>query len=482
MEIRYTSGSLLMRRLAGSVRARALHMAFVVMLVSLVGVTARAELRLDGRWKQTPLREDFTVQQWLDTRCGPPPSSTITGGGEVIDVRMEGDDLAFVGAGRVFRTNQCYDPMPTLTRETHSRDASGKTWRTRCTTAPADPRKAILNSLVVVTTETHIDLVETGRYEITVENGRCMADVKRTRSFDLVRNDAEPAPSTPINAEKTPTAKVSEPPKPAVCEAPGAPQKLEVRPSKKLLRPGESFKFRPLVLDARGCATHTPTTWKLALGAEGHGIKVDPIGNVTIANDAPEGTVEIIVSAAGTGGKNARVLVEVASAARYDELLARSGLNAAGENDEASTVTIATQSIGAGEGRVEDRARERRVVFLAIIGFFFVVLGALAVTLRRRTARANALLSHAEARHAARVQEVLDRRRQREAEHDAQMKAHEESVAVARAFANEPRVAHEASVRGVTPSRGKICPTCGGRFEGAADFCGKDGTQLVPLN
>ena len=32
------------------------------------------------------------------------------------------------------------------------------------------------------------------------------------------------------------------------------------------------------------------------------------------------------------------------------------------------------------------------------------------------------------------------------------------------------------------PSRGKICPTCGERFEGGADYCGKDGTQLVLLN
>jgi len=33
-----------------------------------------------------------------------------------------------------------------------------------------------------------------------------------------------------------------------------------------------------------------------------------------------------------------------------------------------------------------------------------------------------------------------------------------------------------------TPGRGKICPTCGERFDGAADYCGKDGTQLVLLN
>jgi predicted amidophosphoribosyltransferase len=30
--------------------------------------------------------------------------------------------------------------------------------------------------------------------------------------------------------------------------------------------------------------------------------------------------------------------------------------------------------------------------------------------------------------------------------------------------------------------RGKICPSCGGRFEGGSTFCAKDGTQLVLLN
>ena len=30
--------------------------------------------------------------------------------------------------------------------------------------------------------------------------------------------------------------------------------------------------------------------------------------------------------------------------------------------------------------------------------------------------------------------------------------------------------------------RGKICPSCGGRYGGEATFCGKDGTALVLVN
>ena len=75
------------------------------------------------------------------------------------------------------------------------RGSDGKTWRTRCVTPPSDPRKTVLNSLVVLTTPTHIDLVETGRYEITLENGRCMADVKRTRTFDRATDDKRATPT-----------------------------------------------------------------------------------------------------------------------------------------------------------------------------------------------------------------------------------------------------------------------------------------------
>lgn len=468
-----------------------------VALVFCVGErSARADLKLDGRWKQSPLREDFTVQQWLDAGCGPHPQSTTTGGGEIISIRLEGDELAFVGGGRVYRTNACYDPMPTLSRESHSRDASGKTWRTRCTTAPADPRKTVLNTLVVATTDTHIDLIETGRYEITLENGRCMADVKRTRSFDLVEGDNNTTPTATATTPPTPTPTRDPEPKPNACASPGEPNKLEVRPSKKLLRTGEAFKFRALVLDAKGCDTRTATTWKLAPEAEGKGVTVDGAGNVTVTKEAPEGAVEIVATAAG---KDARVTVEVTSPARYDELLARSGLNSAGENDEASTATIASQSLGAGEGRVEDRARERRLIFLAIVGGVLVILAISAILLFRRSKRAQALLEQADERHEARVQQVLDRRRRREEEHAAQLRAHEESVRAAKnaealeaAEGAAPQPGARPATAGKTllmqqspmmPTRSPsemVCASCGRESPPGTTYCPHDGSALVP--
>jgi Na+-transporting methylmalonyl-CoA/oxaloacetate decarboxylase gamma subunit len=455
----------------------------------LVAAPARADLQLDGRWQQGPLREDFTVQQWLPNGCGPTPQTGSTGGGEIVAIRLEGDELAFVGGGRVYRSNQCYDQMPTLVRETHSRDANGKTWRTRCTTPPNDPRKAILNTLVVAQTDTHIDVIETGRYEIVLETGRCVADVKRTRTYNLVAADKPAASAAPAPAPAPEPAPKPEP-KAGVCDSPGDPTRLEVRPSKKLLRTGDTFQFRGLVLDDKGCATRTPTTWKIQ-GAPA-GVTVDNKGLVTIGSAVPEGSLEIVVAAAG---KETRVSVEVTSPAHYDDLLASSGLNPSGENDAAAVVTIASSSIGAGEGRVEDRSKTRRWVFLGVIGAVLVVLGILAAVLRGRSRRAAALVREATERHEAEVAEVLERRRVREEQHAIQKRAHEESVAAAAAARARPKVQlaspelGSGGPAGASPAppgtpqkRGKICPTCGDRFDGAADFCGKDGTQLVLLN
>ncbi|HSO34305.1 MAG TPA: hypothetical protein VLT33_17335 [Labilithrix sp.] len=456
---------------------------------------ARADLQLDGRWRQGALREEFTVQQWLPNGCGPTPTSGTSGGGEIVAIRLEGDELAFVGGGRVYRSNQCYDQMPTLQRETHSRDANGKTWRTRCTTPPNDPRKAILNTLVIAQNDTHIDLVETGRYEIVVADGRCVADVKRTRTYDIVPDDK---PAATASAAPPPTAepKPAPEPKPAACESPGDPARLEVRPSKKLIRPGETFQFRASVVDAKGCPTRTATTWKLANGAPA-GVTVDANGKVTVGKDVPEGTFEISASAAE---KETKVGVEVTSAAHYDDLLASSGLNASGENDGASVVNIASTSIGAGEGRVEDRSKQRRWMFIGIVGGVLVLLGIVAAVLRARSRRAAALEDEVKARHESEVAEVLERRRAQQEQHALQKRAHEESVAAAaaararakadalahaakiNAAAQTPQAAPEGGPPSTSPKRGKICPTCGDRFEGGADFCGKDGTQLVLLN
>ena len=155
--------------------------------------TARAEGSLEGKWRQGPLREDFTVQQWL-SGCGPAPASGSTGGGETVEIRAEGDELAFLGGGRVFRTNQCYDQLPNLTRDAHSRAASGRSWSTRCVTPANDPRKALLQTRVDAVGDNQIEMRETGRYEVVLAEGRCLADISRSRTYTRIENAENPNP------------------------------------------------------------------------------------------------------------------------------------------------------------------------------------------------------------------------------------------------------------------------------------------------
>jgi hypothetical protein len=505
--------------------------------VLFVAAFARAQgaAQWDGQWKQSGLKEDFVVQQWLPG-CGPAPSSHTSGGGETITITQEGDELSFVGGGRVFKSNQCYDDMPTLARESHSRDPSGKIWRTHCSTPAGDPRRATMNTLVQVTSDSHIDLTETGRYEITLTDGKCTADIKRARGFDLVKSTA-PVASATATATATATAPVK------VCTHVGDPARLEVRPSKKLMKVGDTFTFGAAVLDASGCATGTKTTWAVESGA---GVTVDGSGLVTVAPDAAEGTATIVATAAG---KSAKVTVEVSSAAHYADLLASSGLNSAGESDAVSTAVIASSSLGAKDAKSDDSKRTfRRNLFIALVGGLTLILAIVALIGFRRSKKAVALAREAEERHQERMDEYEQRQKKRAEDHAAQQRAHDESVKRAEAVKKRgassqmecpscrreypagsqfcphdgsklqgqsgasaplgnicpvckrgydaqtkicpadgeelvPQAAFRATAQtGAVKPRGKICPTCGGRFEGEAAFCGKDGTALVLLN
>lgn len=511
---------------------------FVLAALAVLLSRTAAAGDLDGKWKQGPLREEFTVQRWVESACGPPPVTTATGGGETITIGTEGDELSLIGGGRVFKSSQCYDALPTLVRDMHSRDPSGKVWRTHCSTPPNDPRRATMNTLLQVTGDHHIELVETGRYEIAQGQGAsCIADVKRTRAFD--RAGAAPAPTA--TAVPGPTA-----PRPS-CTSPGEPARLEVRPSRKLLRTGESFVFTALVLDANGCATSTATAWKAP--SDGKGLTVDDHGRVVVDAEAPEGAVEIEVTAAG---KTARVTVDVSSPSHYDTLLQNSGLNPSGETDTASVVVIAEGTIGGVDVRAEGDARKRRTIFLIVVGVLTLLVGAMGVFGWRRSRRAAELHKRAQERHEARVREHEDAQAARRAQHDEQQRAHEESKqkraqAAANAAAGASRVGtvcpscrrefppdgsycphdgnrlvplnvgavpklgvvcptcnrgfdagvrtcpadgtelvpyamHASVPKPAAPKLRKICPTCGAHFEGAAGFCGKDGTVLVPLN
>lgn len=440
---------------------------------------ARADAALDGKWRQSALREDFTVQRWQEG-CGPPPQSSSSGGGESITVKTEGDVLAFIGGGRVYRSNQCYDLLPGLARESYSHAAGSRQWRTRCTTPPSDPRKTVMQTLVAATSDTHIAVTETGRYEIAHEGGLCVADVRRSRSYDLVAPDAPAASaSVPAPAPAPAPTPPPDPPPPAACAQPGPAARLEVRPSKKLLRAGESFPFRAKVVDEAGCPLLATVKWA-ARTPKNPSISIDAQGRVTVAEGATEGSYELEASAEG---KTTRVTVEISTAANYDALLAKQGLNAAGEAETAS-VSLPSESIGSSEVAAEDGRRARRATFVSLVGVAVLGLGVAYLVLRRRQKRVGALETDRLAQHEDLVREIQARQEAKDSAYRENLVAHEESVQRAeQAKAKQAAKAREAAAQvpaQPTPAELElVCPTCQRTLRNTT-FCPHDGSKLVP--
>lgn len=547
--------------------------------------TARADAPpLDGPWNMTPLSETYTVQQWAPACGAAPVSGTVLPGG-VATVQASGPELVIAAGRRTLRTDGCIDPLPTLAPDSHTSD--GTSWRTRCATPSNDPRRAVVNAAYFMSSDGTLSLAETGRYEFTINGARCIADVKRAGSLKRIvaaapvasATVAAPAPTVAAAPPSLPTSTTRGAANPYnPCSSPGDPARLEVRPSRKLLRLGDTFSLRAVVLDANGCYTNIPIQWSIASlrfqDGQTHGGQptVDATGKVNVPTaDFSDATFEVVATAAG---RSAKASVQATSPANYETLLAQSGLGPNGETDAPAVAILATGSIGATDSRSEDGASHRRAMFVGVIVGLTTMLGVVAFIGVRRARKGKLVAQAAEERHADRLREYEDQKREREANHAAQMKAHLDSVkkaqeaaaamaaartapsgpvfcpscrrefpaattycpfdsnrlvavagnenvmmgpaggicptcrrgfnpgvkvcphdgdelvpaSVASASKSKPALAGTMvmgaapAAPGAAPPRGKICPTCGGRFDGVAAFCGKDGTQLVLLN
>jgi len=429
---------------------------------------------LSGSWTASPLSESWSVSSWGDD-CGSKPTPKGAGGGAV-QIREQGGELSIVGAGRAFSTAECWEQMPGLARTSHSQSGGGRFWRTRCST----PANHSLQAIVVTTisaTDNAISLNETGQYQVVVKDSVCKTSVTRSRSFSLVRRDGETPPAASASASASASAVASAPPAPpkpepkpaARCaQNPGEPARLEVHPSRKLLRAGERFSFRGLVLDAEGCPTGARPTWSVAPGPLADKVALDPSGGVTVADDAPEGSVELVAAALG---KSVRVTLEVAKPANYDALLAARGLDAAGEQDEGAFAVIATGTVGGRMVAAEDAARERKTTFVAIVAGVAALLGFAGLVLVRRGTRKDAPAESAESAEDAPPSGMT-------------APAAVATAAVATAAPERAGAPHDGEKKAERRARdrGKICPTCGERYDGEAKYCGKDATELVLLN
>jgi hypothetical protein len=227
------------------------------------------------------------------------------------------------------------------------------------------------------------------------------------------------------------------------------------------MRAGEEFTFRAIVSDAAGCLLGARPTWAFeAAGREN--AELSQTGMLHVPADAKEGEFRLT---AAVGGRSALVTVEVASTNRYDALLRSGAFNAAGEVDEAASVAIASQSIGAASAVAEDRATSRKQIFVWLVGTLAVLLGLVAAILVGRS------------RAAAKRQATEDaaRRARRQASPPLQGAEGPEGPKEVTAVAPGP---------GPLPFKppGTICPVCGSEFGPESKFCGRDGATLLPVN
>jgi hypothetical protein len=520
---------------------------------ALICALARASSAADrptlaGVWNAGPLTERWNIGQW-GKPCGPQPTAHEQPGGQVT-LREEAGELLMSGLGRNFRTNECWEQLPGVTRATHS--AADHAWRTQCKSAPNDPRQTTLVTTVTAT-DTTITLDETGEYQFRIEGQNCTASTRRQRAFALFQRQGQAPPSVatapPAGVQPEPTAGgipttrgepvgLPQTPRPAPtgrCSSPGEPTRLEVRPVRKWLAPGQRFSFRAVAVDAEGCPVEARINWTIA--TPNAKVTLLPGGTVAIADDAPDGTVELGVSFAG---RSVPVFIEVATPARYEALLSTGTINDAGEDEEAAATIVASGSLGANPAVAQDGARSRKTTFVVIVSALAICLAGLGfVLLRRGLLRSSKAVIVADddlgpdepvGAGPAPQGVVVSQGRpvpgrpvvcpscRTEFPPGSTFCPHDGNRLVGAPLAPVPGPS-PAAAGGVCPTcgrgydpgvktcpthgddlvpaavyrataqrppasteRGKICPSCGGRYGGQAAFCGKDGTALVLVN
>ncbi len=313
----------------------------------------------------------WQIGDWGEA-CGPKPS----GGGApagTVTVQQRGSELYVSGAGRSWSTLQCWEQLPGM-RVSHKGGSRG--WSNTCKSAAGDPRQATVNTNVTASDD-FIGFSETGQYQFVIKGQNCTASVRRTRTFKLIQREGE-APAKPPEPEPVATKKPEPKPEPAParCVELGPPATFEVRPSRKLIRPGEEFTFKAKVIDAAGCPLAMQPAWRVKGDAKG--VTLGERGLVRVGADAAEGDVSIDVTVAG---RSVEVVLEIVSNERYEALLRRGGFNEAGESEIAAVTAIASGSIGQGTAAVEDRSGGRRKTFVAVVGGLAALFGLIGLVL-----------------------------------------------------------------------------------------------------
>ncbi len=398
---------------------------------------------LAGKWQAEPMTVRWVIGSW-GAACGSRPSGGGDQGGPVTIEERQGE-LVITGEGGTFSTEQCWRMHPELSRHSHS--AADRSWKTTCRTSPTDARQEILQTTVSVSGDT-ISLQESGQYQFVVQGQTCAASSGRWRTYRRAPAEPPPEPSAPAPAARNP------------CATPGAPARIEVRPSRKLMRAGESFNFRASVHDAQGCSLGTPVLWTVS--PDGAPASIEG-GRLSVAAGAPDAALSVTATAAS---QSVRVLVDVVSDERYAALLASGNFDADGASSDAATATITAGSLGARQVAATPAGSDRKWTFVGVvsaIALLFAVLGAWLLRRARRGA----------ARAAPRRRPLPDTR--------TVVFADEDAVGPAARALDRTRLEPAPPAPATKPAT--VCPVCGTMYDTRGiRVCPKDGAQLLPIN
>jgi hypothetical protein len=415
-------------------------------LLSLVGVltapVARAEgpISFAGPWSASPLTTSWSIGDWGDA-CGPKPTGTLERGGTVT-IQLVGGDLVVSGLGRPYDTSSCWEPLPGLLRTSHSTGA--RTWRTTCKSPAGDPRQSSLVTSITAIDDDTLAFDETGQYQFVIKGQNCTASTRRTRAFRRIVAGAPaatsvpsatqteaPPPPTPIPVASAAPPEESLKAVNAPCRSPGPPARIELRPSHKLMRPGESFAFGAQVVDARGCKLGIAPAFRLEPASDG--VSITANGKVTVNDGAPDGEAEVV---AAVGTRSVRAALTVVSRERFDSMLAQGGFDPSGASKDAAVARLESAGIGSRGTVLKDDSGRKRAIFVGVVGATALALGIVGLVLVGRSRR--------------------------------------------RSAAGKPE-ARTVSGPTVAPRPPTVCPTCRDEYPPEAQFCPKDGNRVVPL-
>jgi hypothetical protein len=492
---------------------------WLVFLVSLP-VQAESAKTLSGRWSASTMRTNFTAEPW-GAACGPKPSGTSEPGG-IVSIVQQGKELTLSGLGRTFASSSCWEAISGGRTVSHS--ASNRGWSTVCQSAPGDPRRSAVTTTITATDD-RITLSEVGQFEFVIGNDTCHAVMRRNRTYALVEREGEtrPVPAAPAAAPPVEEEAVAEADQRANtnCAQPGPPSRIEVSPSRKLLRPGDEYAFRVRVLDKNACQLDRPVTW-MAL-ATNSGVELNPKGVIKVLPNAAEGATELTAS---IQGRSVKVTVDVVSEARYQELLAAGTFNAAGETQDKAVTTLVSSTLGTKTAVLENPAQRRRTIFVWTISTIAAVLAAAALWMagsRRRTKRpapafdassSDGPLPPAEAERNPGVSQAvlvcptcheeypldqkycaLDGNRLMGLPPQLRLGGmsggvcpvcrHGFDPGVTRCPDHDEELVPRPALGPSTPAAAmtrRICPLCGAIYGTDGQFCGNDGATLVPIN